>query len=568
MKTKIQRIAFISSVFLFLSVISCKKEKKSVEIQPVNIKTAETGFTPYELVQVPLPEMNDDNSETTAELSGKNIRIQILQNIAYFFAPDLGPGDYVINFKLRERSFSVNLKLLQTTGVNGAAVYAAEMEKEIDSAATSLEQYAGNQDLDPEQKAAALADRQRYTGLLKNYKVQYEELTATEKQVFAKVIAANEGWIKELRSLLASPGIKKLNLRVQASAITVDDLELAQKNALTEWLVSSRTLLRNITKLAGLIFVMPVTGSIPLIGTIGTGIALGYMVTEVTASLSQNLAMLSVVLNTAFLPYQELSSGDFTTDIYNDSQEKTYNATAAFRRLVLGDESNIELADILRSFTDTYGNFKKSLNELTQKIPASFKPNLSIANFKSDIQSLKRNINSKYISVSNITNNKVQLFFSRMADGAIKLSATTSADTEQEFSYDINYSNPGFSSKVLKKTIKAKVKPEIDSTAIYTRAAVGRWTVKGYDPNNPSTTYTLDLSADGSGIYHVPENSTPYRVSWHIERSGKEYRLYEYGFWHPAYDRLTREKLAYPLKPFKVYGNFDPNFVVQIFSKN
>lgn len=76
------------------------------------------------------------------------------------------------------------------------------------------------------------------------------------------------------------------------------------------------------------------------------------------------------------------------------------------------------------------------------------------------------------------------------------------------------------------------------------------------------------MFANGSGEYHVPGISAAYTTNWYVQRSGDGYRLFEYGFWHPAYNGLGRDRLTYPLTVFKTYANFDPNFVSQEYIKN
>lgn len=137
---------------------------------------------------------------------------------------------------------------------------------------------------------------------------------------------------------------------------------------------------------------------------------------------------------------------------------------------------------------------------------------------------------------------------------------------EESFSFHIKVSKEGFTEE---KDVSARVIAISDSSAIYKAACVGGWTVYGYDPNNPTTTYTLELFADGTGKYHVPNSSTTYGTSWEVRRNNaNEYRLYESGFWHPAYDELTRDKLEFPPSSFKTYANFDQNFVSQKYIKN
>lgn len=124
--------------------------------------------------------------------------------------------------------------------------------------------------------------------------------------------------------------------------------------------------------------------------------------------------------------------------------------------------------------------------------------------------------------------------------------------------------------------VKFEVKVK-DSIALYKAAAVGSWTVTGYDPNNPPSTYRFKLFADGTGVY--PMDGTGFtrdvKISWTILSTPEGYILKEYGWWHPAYtdDRITKHaRLKYPLTGYKVYSSPQgyPNFTFlsQVYTKN
>ncbi|MDF7815136.1 hypothetical protein [Hymenobacter sp. YC55] len=124
--------------------------------------------------------------------------------------------------------------------------------------------------------------------------------------------------------------------------------------------------------------------------------------------------------------------------------------------------------------------------------------------------------------------------------------------------------------------VKFEVKVK-DSIAIYKAAAVGSWTVTGYDPNNPPSTYRFRLFADGTGVY--PMDGTGFTrdvpIRWSIESTPEGYILKEQGWWHPAYtdDRITKHaRLKYPLTGYKVYSSPQgyPNFTFlsQVYTKN
>lgn len=106
---------------------------------------------------------------------------------------------------------------------------------------------------------------------------------------------------------------------------------------------------------------------------------------------------------------------------------------------------------------------------------------------------------------------------------------------------------------------------QTDSLAIYRAAMLGWWTVKAYDPQNPTTTYTLELFANGTGTYHVPGNPKQYPISWNLLRTVDGYRFYESGFWNGS-NTLPRDYLTYPPTTFKTYLN--PPVVNKEYIKN
>ncbi|WP_207426671.1 hypothetical protein [Pedobacter sp. SYSU D00535] len=521
-------------LLMFFPILSCKKDKKNAEIELVTLSTGDGSFAPFELVQLDLPDITTENAETNTEINGKSVKVSILNNQAIFVVPDLAPGSYTLKFTAAERTFTAALKVIAAPSIAQPAQYAERVEESIDSSILSLQQYANHAELSTEAKSAARADAQLYSQLLSTYKQQYEQLTAEQKQEFARVIAANLDWITEIRSSLSATNTKDyLRLSRQPSTLsTVADFEQAQRDAISNWLRSTRVLLRNITKLAALLYAMPVTGAIPIVGTLATGIAVGYMFTEVMSSLSQNMTLMGVVVETAFLPYQNLSLGDFTSDVYNNAQEKVYTAKASFRKLMTGDESGAEAGETLQQFLTNYTNFKTSIGSLIQKLPNRFKPSVWIADFKTGVQAVTRNVNSKYISISNISNSAVQLTATKLTDGSVKLVARTSATTDQDFSYDVTYSNPATSSKELKKTVTAKVKAEVDSSSIYAAAAAGTWIntwpegqVDEIQLNAGGTGQRTHYTMPNGGRQSIPIGDSRNIVTWRVYKSENRYYL-------------------------------------------
>lgn len=100
--------------------------------------------------------------------------------------------------------------------------------------------------------------------------------------------------------------------------------------------------------------------------------------------------------------------------------------------------------------------------------------------------------------------------------------------------------------------------PIPDSTEIYKAAAIGSWTVSAAAyPNDPP--YNLELYAGNAGNY-IGQGGQPfpnggYIVTWTISKVDNKYYLYEYGFWHPAFNGLPRDNLTFPITYFKTYSD-------------
>jgi len=556
-------------LLLVTFVISCKKNKEEIGDEKkdgasikLEMGTAVDGYKPLTLIQVKLTDILVDKFETTGTLSDKSVKIAVANNTANFLVPEVQPGNYDLNFTVKEKKYVLNLKVIGLGDIAEASVYANQMASGMDKSISDLKAWANKDELPTDVKANALADAEKYKVLFAEYANEYNQLSAAEKTVFAKVIAANIDWVEEIKTSLASINQTTQELRSSRmvnSVSSIQDYEQQQNELIQQWLRSTRTLTRNIVKLTVVALVMPVTGVIPLVGTIGTGVALAYMANAVVSSLSQNLVILGQIMEVTFAPYQNLSFGNFTTEVYNNAQVKVYTASANFRKLVTGDETNSELGTTINSLLSSYISFKNEISEFLTKLPNRFKPNISISNLKSGVQSAARSIHNKYISISNISNSKVQLAVDKQTDGTFKLTASTTATTDQTFTYDISYANSAFSSNTMKKTISATVKAEVDSTQIYANAVVGNWRVTNLEVAVP---YSYDLVVNAGGTGYYTSGASKYAISWSIIKREKKYYFFENGFWHPGYNQfriyntgIADEGLRYPVTDFKHYSS-------------
>jgi hypothetical protein len=100
----------------------------------------------------------------------------------------------------------------------------------------------------------------------------------------------------------------------------------------------------------------------------------------------------------------------------------------------------------------------------------------------------------------------------------------------------------------------------VDSIPIYEQAVLGEWSVKGLENNPNDVRYELQLYEGGSGQY-IGDGTTvyspPYSMNWHISKgSDGRYYFQDSGFWHYAFNSLSRDALSYPIKTWYKYFDY------------
>ena len=155
------------------------------------------------------------------------------------------------------------------------------------------------------------------------------------------------------------------------------------------------------------------------------------------------------------------------------------------------------------------------------------------------------------VSISGISNPNVQYVGNKGQSVTFK----SLSGNEETFTYDITVSKEGF---VEKSTLEGKVVAVQDSLDIYKAACVGTWKVKEYELNKLIKTWSLELSADGSGTYRSPAGGQVY-VKWYIQKNSDGYGYREFVTSQGPWSYLERmsvihkDPLTYPVTKFSWY---------------
>nr|WP_294793034.1 hypothetical protein [uncultured Mucilaginibacter sp.] len=555
-------IKAIALILLFLlPIVSCKKSNSNEDETPeiIHLNPGTMGYAPFEVVQIPLQEVAIAQQEINTTINGKPLKIAIIDNNAHFIMPELDEGQYTVKFKAT-RDFEFSIFVRKASDQLTAEEYHTQYAQGFVNVMYGIEQRSKDASLGTAEKAALTADKQRFAALFDEYEKAYATLNADEKMAFAHTMAGNYSWVSFLVN--STQGITKNTVKIQEltkapMATDIFDYEAQQQYAITKWLQSSRILRDNITKLSAMILLVPVTGAIPIIGTLGTGIAIGYLITEVAASLSINLADLSALLDITFAPYDDLTLDDAASKVYDHAEERVLSVQARFRNLLSSDQSGSEITGTLKNFLTDLLDFRSTVTKILDKMPARFKPTVLIASLKSSTNAVKRQVNGAYLSITNISNSQVKVAFSKLTDGTFKILPTVTGTTDQQVSFDVTYSNPNFSSKQIKKTISTTVKYAIDSTNHYKQLVLGNWRVTNVESGEA---YDMVVLADGKAQY-LHQGAT-YNATWQISKVGKKYYFREFNFWHPGYNQFrvfnagfADEGLRTPLTGFMHYND-------------
>lgn len=534
-------LSMLTALTLCFSYSCSKKEKDQEEIIPDNtsqVKPESASVYSFQIVNLIVK--NGFVSHYSGTFGGVPVDIRLSSDTTLsFLVPDVPEGKQVLDFSLGRITFTVSKPLVANT------------DKLITDMVTNL-------DAQINKLPVSTTEEQNEVNSIKAYKAEvmklYNSLTAEQKRQTALFYEANKGvfrsFVAQVYTNLDGPTALRQSECPKTDfksfySCTADNLAtsaIALKN-------SSKEFLKLLALAGASAYLAPASFGLSAIGTtLAAGMAGYLLVTEIRPAALTFKHSLKEFLGANWIFTKALFSvikTEFETGVDTDMQ-----LDASFHSIM---ESDRDVNTSTSSFIAALRNLQLQWDLLTEVFG-------STPTFMGKLKQIVLGTND--ITISNISNPNVQVVTRNNENITFK----SVSGKEENFTYHIKVNKEGF---VVEKDVTAKVIALTDSTSLYKAACVGSWTVQGFDPNNPTTTYTLELKADGSGLYHVPNSTTTYRVSWYISRNAaNEYRLYESGFWHPAYDGLTRTKLTWPVSSFKTYANFDPTFVSQIYTKN
>jgi hypothetical protein len=535
---------FLLCTIIFFSLNSCSKEDDVTKTEPISLSTEKNQYAPYEIVTITTVENVFSAATQSGKINGVDVELATDGNNAAFVLPNFANGTYNLTFSIGNNRYDVAVKVTALTSISSAETYFSEMQSNLNDNISDLNNHISNLQIIEGNTAAVQAlqnDLLFYQNQLNSYTSQYNSLTSEEKIIFAETIAANQATLDEYNALTADFNQSASTLR---NAQTVQDYE-------TQVEISKGKFTASVIYTVGHIPFILAGGKVAAAsaGNPGVLLALGVVVTSFMVNVVNTATMAQTLTIKSLKPYEFIiESGQ---KVFQTGVETVENAQAKYRSLINSDGGNTTISNIV----DTYNSLKDKYNNFRNSLPSIFRPSYVIISLKNTFTSTTRSVYNQYINITNVSNPNVTLQKIAQSDGSLKLKATTSATTDQNFTYNVNYTNSNFATG-LTKTVNAQVLAVVDSIPIYTASAIGVYAVNGPPDvgNGPNSELHCELKTGGVAtytLYHDPSwpDGTIFNENWYVTKVNNQYYILT-SFTNPSYLQSEAQQLTYPVTSF------------------
>ncbi len=490
---------FILCTIIIFSLNSCSEEAvEEVAVtkpEPIGLSAEKSKYAPYEIVTISASENLFTVQSFSAKINDIEIIVGTYEKIASFVLPNLNNGNYNLNFTLNDKNYIVPITVSSLTNILSADQYFNDIQtsinqniNELNLQITQLVQNSTNQN----EYTNLQNDVIKYTKLFNDYKVSYNNLSAVEKQEFAKSMAANKAIIDKYNTLTAALNSSNALLR---TAQPVQDYEEAVELSANQFIDCLEYTIAHVPIiLIGAKLAATPTG----IFSIGATIATGLVVTSFMFNVSNTAAAAVTLTNKSLVPFEIIAQNSQTR--FSSGVETVTDFQAKYRSLIASDGSNAGNGSTIHSIAESFTQFKDKYNGFMGEIPSIFRPSYVMTSLKSTFNSTTRSIFNKYVGITNISNPNVTLQQLNQSDGNVIIKATTTATSDQAFTYDVNYTNSSFTNG-LKKTMDAVVSVYINP---WIAIMVGTWDYQHYYQANDDAEFAVVVKTIADNIHLNP----------------------------------------------------------------
>lgn len=589
-KLSIHLSMFFFSLLVTITLYSCDTE---------NIDNSYKDFTDgayliysqYDLVKIYNQDFKNISEIVTGELNNEKIDVNIEFGWVSFFIPDLKNGIYPIKFQNSIGKYMMSVNVISREPEKSPDTYLTDISSTFSE---SLEDFGKELDTitNPEiDKAAIQEDLDKLSAYMNEMKEHYKNLSSAEKREFAKFMDAYYKLKKdidfELFNLYPNGPYSTKQYAPNFTYVYDFEFQLDQKFKMILFhgglVYLHLPYVYDLLKFGKNINKRPAHIAVTLGAALACGVLTASLLIQSMNTLTSFLAFRSstnsafefTLLRKSIEIFPEFSNSQIPSIekslsnelVFYSGENQPIDVEVKYRTITSSDaQANEYSGKYIHEFAHKYTNLLNKFNVISKDISDLFGVSLTFSPLSDNYRSTIRPLHSNYVAFSNISNPNVTITKVPASNGSTEIKVSTQEKTDQTFTFDLVYGNSNYA-KNLKKQYRATVQADIDSTQIYEEACLGFWSVVGYEDSKPGGSYKMELLPGGKGLYHMPDNKTTYEIKWKITKKGGQYRMYEWGFWHPAYDFSPRERLKYPVKSFKTYSNFEPGVIIQEFIK-
>lgn len=455
---------FLALILPLILVFACEEPDPGPE--PDKLTTENGSFFQMEVAQLSLKGEKVGTGTVEGMLDEQPIEIHLYDTLITFIIPDISPGAYKLTAlhegKQLTGSVTVNeLKLSSTP----EEIFQQTVDRNTESInrLTTLAESLSEAD-----KSALLEDVKTISGWLVNLRSQYANLSSDEKVQFAKTIAANQWWIDEVHTVVTE--FSKDADSNKRTSLAIEDWEARLMNSSRLFVNATIALVAHVPKIAAMATLGALTGSVvPGIGTgIGAAIGAGVEIGEFLLSYEEHTGAMHGVLDDSIIPvmkgYEHWRIADKTV-IFVSKVAKEINTSTNYRSLYGQDENSGP--PIASTFSSAFKATEGAWESISPLLPSPLNAPPKLEEVK-DYSMTERDINSKYLEISDISNDNVELLKEEDENGRKVLTFENKTSTDQEFTYKVTYTNGEFASD-LSLTVSAIVHPSV--------TIVGKWSV-------------------------------------------------------------------------------------------
>ena len=415
-------------------------------------------------------------TDISASINDQGIDLTNTSEGYIFTVPmDITKGAYTLDVVADGSTKNLNLTITEIANIPDPDDY---MNKEIEKINTQITTSKVIKDkLPADEQAAYLQDIETIEGWIAQYQTAFNALTPEEKLSAAKTIAANKQNFDDLVAAVDQLNVSTLKLK----KAELENHEEIIEDAMQEYTYAVIAVARS-TAIAAVL----TGGGFLTFGPIGAAIGGGIGAGLVALKFKELSAAQSVLLNNTFLPFENLfAKFKKSTLEFENGQYKEISVSANYRSL--GNQDLNNQTPIVKSFVSNALKAKQTWDDLMQKLDVNMEYSGKKLEDISQTNTQSRDIHSSNFDVRNISSSNITPTIDR-TDGLLRLKFTSSKEEDEEFTFDIVYSNERFGS--LTHQVDAKYiagEPEPLS---------GRW-ISTTQLGDPDDTYYLIMNFKG-----------------------------------------------------------------------